>query len=149
MAKERTDEQVKAAEIKKLERLEAKKRVLAFVEANAEQLDTIAADILMFVGKARRARAPRSSINAALRTALLEAKDKGLSEMDVFKAFKIGRPEMSIKSRLFVQVEPKDRVWFQLFEGKDGAYGVYKVVATGPNPPKGWTGHVPADKEDL
>ena len=149
MAQERTDEQIKAAEIKKAERLEARKRVLEFVSANAEQLDTVAADILLFVGKVHRARAPRTSINSALRTALLEAGEKGLSEMDVFKMFKIGRPEMSIKSRLFVQVEPKDRVWFRFYETADGADGTYKVMSTGPKPPKGWEGHIPADKEDL
>ena len=148
----KTPEQLKAIETKRLEKIEARKRVLAFVAANEEQLGTIAADIRMFAGKAARTKgagAPRSSVNAELRAALIEAGETGLSEMDIFKAFRIGRPEMNIKSRLFVQVDPADRVWFRFFPNEDNSDGVYKVVATGPKVPEGWEGHIPADKESL
>lgn len=144
----KTPEQLKAIEIKKAERTEARKRVLAFVAANEEQLDKIADDIRLFVGREHAARAPRASINTALRAALLEAHaaGKGLTEMELFLAFKIGRPEMAVKARILVlTANPADRVWIKFDEETE----VYSVAGLGVNPPKDWTGYVPANKVSL
>jgi hypothetical protein len=144
----KTPEQLKAVEAKRAERIEARKRVLAFVKANEEQLDTIAADIRLFVGHERAARAPRASINTALRTAFLAAHEdgKGLSEMEIFKMFKIGRPMMAAKMRILVlTANPTDRVWVAFDEPNE----TYNVVGTGAKPPKNWDGYVPAEKENL
>lgn len=139
----------KAREARKAERAEAKKRVLQFLADNKDELgDDLIKDVMLFVGKPRAARkgGTRASVNQALRTALLEAGDQGLSEMDVFKMFKIGRPEMVTKIRILVLTpNPDDRVWVKFFEDDE----VYRVVGTGPEPPKGWDGYVPSDKESL
>lgn len=136
----------KAREEKRAARIAARKRVLAFVKANEDQLGEIAADIRLFAGSERAARAPRASINTALRTALLEAGDRGLTEMEVFKAFKIGRPEMVVKARILVlTANPADRVWVKFDEETE----TYHVIGTGATPPKNWDGYVPADKTSL
>lgn len=144
--KQLTPEQIKAREAKIKARNEARARVLEFVNANAEELKGLADDILTFVGRPRTARAPRASINNALRTALLESGDKGLTEMDIFKMFKVGRPEMVHRTRVLVLCpNPADRVWVKFFEDQE----TYRVVGRGATPPKGWEGYVPASKEAL
>lgn len=143
-----TPEEQKARDAKRAARVEAQKRVRAFVAENAEQLGNLASDILMFVGAARTSvRGPaKASVNAAIREALLKAGSKGLSEMDVFKAFKIGRPEMVTKIRILVLCpNPDDRVWVKFSEEDE----TYRVVGTGAQPPKGWEGYVPSAKESL
>ena len=66
--------------------------------------------------------------------------------MEVFKQFKIGRPEMSNKCRLFLKTDnPADRVWIA-FDSDDE---VYRVVGTGAKAPKDWQGFVPADEKQL
>ncbi len=141
-------EQIKADEAKKLARIEARKRVLAFVKENVDQLGSLADDIRAFVGTEHAARVVKASINQALKTAFLEAHaaKKGLTEMDIFKMFKIGRPEMVGKCRILVLCpNPADRVWVKFDESTE----TYNVVGTGANPPKDWTGYVPSAKESL
>ena len=71
---------------------------------------------------------------------------KGLSEMDIFKMFKIGRPMMAAKVRILVlTANPADRVWVAFDEPNE----IYNVVGTGAKPPKDWDGYVPAEKENL
>jgi hypothetical protein len=97
-------------------------------------------------------RAPGAGGTTSKRTIILEAVTKagkdGLSEMDLFKQFRIGRPEMQANVRYWIR-NPKnkaDRVWVGFDETKE----VYGVVGKGATPPKGWTGYVPDDeKEDL
>ena len=128
---------------------EAKARVLAFLADNAEALGALKGDIMLFLGtgRVRSGKAATVAPTNALRQALLDAGAKGLGEMDIFKAFKIGRPEMSIKRRVLVQSAktPEDRVWIDFDEKTE----VWKVVGTGAKAPEGWDGYVPAEKEAL
>ena len=128
-------------------KMDTRARVITFIEANKDELgDALILDIMFFVGVARAARAPRASINVALRIAFLEAGDKGLTEMEIFKAFKIGRPEMVVKIRIMVLTpNPADRVWVEFDEPNE----TYHVIGKGVKPPKGWTGYIPANKASL
>lgn len=127
---------------KKLARADAKKRIIAFLKDNSEQLGSLKGDIEMFIGKGQSAArsAPRT-VNSELRDAFIE---KGsLSEMDIFKAFRIGRPEMVTKIRILVLCpNPADRVWVKF----DEAAEVYSVVGTGAEAPEGWDGYIPSTK---
>lgn len=141
----KTPEQIQAAKEKAEKRNEARKRVLNFLSDNAEQLGSIADDIRMFVGKAAVARTKTSvrSVNTDLRDAFLEAGDAGLTEMDIFKRFRIGRPEMVTKIRILVLCpNPADRVWVKFDEPTE----TYHVVGLGENPPEGWDGYIPSSK---
>ncbi len=124
---------------------EAKTKLLGFLKENEDF--EFAAELKLLIATAARESKPRSeSINETLKQALIEAGDEGLSEMDIFKKFKIGQPEMSIKTRLFVKVkDPKDRIWIEFFEDE----GLYKVVATGADMPEDWDGYIPADQVAL
>lgn len=141
----KTPEQVQAAKEKAEKRNEARKRVLTFIADNEKDLGSLADDIRMFVGKAAVARAKASvrSVNTDLRDAFLEAGDAGLTEMDIFKRFRIGRPEMVTKIRILVLCpNVKDRVWVKFDEPSE----TYHVVGLGENPPEGWDGYVPSSK---
>jgi ligand-binding sensor domain-containing protein len=103
------------------------------------------ADLLLVVGVGRVGRKSTvASMNMQIKDALIEAGEQGLTEMDIFKQFKIGRPEMNRKVRLFLKVaDPDSRVWVSF---KDG---VYRVEALGANPPEEWGGYLPSDVEQL
>lgn len=141
-------EKAKKAEAKKAARKQARERIVKFLADNADQLGGLVDDVKLFIGsgKAPGSGLKRSSVNVELRQALLDAGDKGLTEMDVFKTFRIGRPEMVTKIRILVLCpNPADRVWVKFDEASE----TYKVVGKGANPPKGWDGYVPAAKESL
>lgn len=141
--KELTPEQKAKLEERKKNRTEAKNRIKAFLKDNATTLGGLVKDIELFIGTgtgAVRANVVRS-VNSDLRSAFLEK--KSLSEMDIFKLFKIGRPEMVTKIRILVLCpNPADRVWVKFDETKE----VYNVIGTGANPPQGWCGYVPSTK---
>jgi hypothetical protein len=150
-AKKIDAEKQKIIDAKKRVRIEAKKRVLEYLsqfDLTKPEEKQLVDDIKVFVGGGGQkvARVATKSINSALRDAFLAAGDKGLSEMDVFKQFKIGRPEMVTKIRILVLCpNPDDRVWVNFDESKE----TYFVVGKGANPPKGWGGYVPGKKEEL
>lgn len=142
------DAKQKKNDARKAARKVARERIVKFIVDNTTELGGLVDDLKLFIGGGRAggARAPRTSINSELRTALIEAGDVGLGEMDVFKRFHIGRPEMITKGRIFVLCpNPADRVWVKF----DEATETYKVVGKGINPPKEWDGYVPAAKEAL
>lgn len=123
----------------------AKVRVVQFVKDNAKDLGSIADDIKILIGargpSATRAPGVSKSINSELRALLLEK--KSLSEMDIFKTFHIGRPEMTNKARVLVLCpNPADRVWIKFDDAKE----VYVVVGTGATPPAGFAGYIPEAK---
>lgn len=121
---------------------EARARVQTFLKDNAEQLGGLKADIELFLGAAPRAAksAPRT-INSELRDAFIA--EGSLTEMDIFKRFRIGRPEMVAKCRVLVLTpNPEDRVWVKF----DEATETYNVAGQGAEPPEGWTGYVPSAK---
>jgi hypothetical protein len=63
--------------------------------------------------------------------------------MDIFKQFRIGRPEMVTKCRILVLCpNPADRVWVKFDEPTE----TYNVVGTGATPPEGWDGYIPSSK---
>jgi len=124
---------------------EAKEKLTAYLKQNPQF--KLAKELMLLIVTAAKERKPRAeSINETLKKALIEAGEDGLKEMDIFLKFKIGQPEMSIKTRLFVKVkEAKERVWIKFFEDE----GVYRVIATGPNMPKDWDGYIPTTEESL
>jgi|WetSurMetagenome_2_1015567.scaffolds.fasta_scaffold566172_2 hypothetical protein len=140
-----------AQEAAKKAKLEARKRVIAFLSDNKDKLGSIKADIELLIGKGGSSAAPRTgtrTVNSELRDAFLKAytEGKGLTEMDVFKAFKVGRPEMVTKIRILVLCpNPDDRVWVKF----DEATETYNVVGLGKNPPTGWDGYIPSEKSAL
>jgi len=126
---------------------EAKLRVLQFVKDNADSLKGIADDIRSLIGTgATRASVGVKGINSDLRDAFLTAGDKGLTEMDIFKAFHIGRPEMVTKIRILVLCpNVADRVWVKFNEQTE----TYHVVGTGAKAPADWTGYNPDNTKVL
>ena len=149
MAKtEKTAEQIAEQKKQNEEKNAARTRILQFLKDNADQLGSLADDIRLFVHKAPMARTglPTKSVNAEIREAILNAGDTGLTEMDIFRQFRIGRPEMTTKIRILVLCpNPADRVWVKFFEDTE----TYKVVGLGANPPDGWDGYIPSAKNSL
>lgn len=151
----KTPEQIakeKANAEKRQAHTDARKRIeeyLSQFDLTKPEEKQLVDDIRLFIGKGggqRTARVSTKSVNSAIRDAFLAAGDKGLTEMDIFKAFKIGRPEMVTKIRILVLCpNPDDRVWVKFDEEKE----TYFVVGKGAEPPKGWDGYVPAEKSDL
>jgi hypothetical protein len=135
------------AEAKKAERKAARSRILNFLKDNSEKLGPLAKDIQMFIGSgAGRTVGAVKSVNSDLRAAFLAAGTKGLSEMEIFKSFKIGRPEMVTKIRILVLCpNTNDRVWVKFNEATE----TYHVVGQGTNPPKDWDGYIPSKKDAL
>jgi len=135
-----------AKEAKKKAYQDAKSRVRDYIKTLSSD-DLLKADLVLLVGTGQRAsRGPVSSINTVLRDAIIASGDEGLSEMDIFKQFKIGRPEMTTKIRIFVKTpNPDDRVWVNFDESTE----IYKVVGLGKDAPEGWDGFVPADENIL
>jgi len=147
-AKTRTPEEQAALDAKRKARNEARERIVKFLKDNADQLGSLKADIESFIGRAQVApRAAVRTINSDLRDAFLAAHEagKGLSEMDIFRQFKIGRPEMVTKARILVLCpNPADRVWVKFHEDEEAYY----VEGLGAEPPAGWEGYVPSSKVD-
>ena len=73
----------------------------------------------------------------------LVAKTGTVSEDEVFKQLKVGRKECAGHIRKSLKKsEPNDRKWISF----DIKTGIYKVAGTGANPPRDWTGYVPAEE---
>lgn len=139
---EAVDPKEAAKEAKKLARREAQARVREYIK-ELEDGNPLKADLTLLVGTGQRAaRGTVRSINNVLLEALVNAGDKGLTEMDIFKQFKIGRPEMKIKIRIFVKTpNPDDRVWVKFDESDE----TYRVISKGADVPEGWDSYVPSD----
>ena len=144
-AKEKEAAKVKAKALRTAKK-EAADRVRVYAkDPDADIGKDLKADLILLVGeKAKSLSTGKASSNKALRDFFLEKNE--ISEMEVFKKFHIGRPEMGIKICIFLKgSEPKDRIWVKLFEDKE----VYKLVGKGPKPPKGWNGYLPVDLQEL
>lgn len=132
-------------------RKEATPRVVQFLKDNKEQLGAVYDDLaLFFAAELRTPAGPKAtkspvapSINAELKAALEQGP---LSELDVFRKFHIGRPEMKLKIRAFI-LTPKveDRVWVAFDEASES----YSIVGRGEAAPEGWTGYLPQAKAEL
>ena len=127
------------AEARKKAKAEARARVIEFLRENAEQLGSLKSDIELFIGTGQRSvRTLVRSLNASLRQAFLE---KGsLSEIDIFKQFRLGRPEMTTKIRdLTLTPNPEDRIWVRF----DASTETYNMIGKGAEPPADWAGYLP------
>ncbi len=124
---------------------EAKVKLAVFLKENEDF--ELASELKLLIVSSVRVGKPRGeNINDKLKAFLVEAGSEGVSEMDIFKAYKIGQPEMSIKTRLFLKVEPaSNRIWVQFFPDEE----IYKIIATGADMPSDWEGYVPADQVSL
>jgi hypothetical protein len=133
------------AKVKKLQeaRKAARGRIVTFLNENADQLGALKADIELFIGKGG-ARVGVPGANFELRDALIAAGAKGMSELDIFKKYHVGRNEMKVKIRIFLLTpNPVDRVWVTFDEASE----TYKVVGAGEKAPAGWTGYDPSAKK--
>jgi len=140
------------AEAKKLAEREARakvrdeaRKVLREHAAKLNPGDPIKSAIFTVIGTGvRRAGVSRASQIDSIRDFFIAKKTA--TEMDIFKEFKLGRPEMRGKMKqLVIPKNPKDRVWVQFNEDD----GTYKVVATGEKMPANWEGFIPPDEADL
>jgi hypothetical protein len=129
-------------EARKKAREDAKKRIQTFLKENSEQLGGLKADIELFIGGApRAARGSVRSVNTDLRDAFIA--NGSMTEMDIFKQFRIGRPEMVAKCRVLVLCpNPDDRLWIKFDESTE----TYVVAGQGAEPPEGWDGYIPSSK---
>ena len=150
MAKEKielTPEQLEKREALKKARTEAKARVRSAMRS-AEFDPQLKADITILIGSGVRASGGGTrNVRTVILDALRESGKTGLTEMDIFKQFHIGRPEMNTNIRIWIKYvnDPEDRVWVHFDEKAE----VYGVVGSGANPPKGWTGYIPKDEDIL
>jgi len=130
----------------RLLRNEAKTRLRDFAKT-LEDDDALKADLFLIIGTGQRAGGigrVRVNMDMAIRDLFLEEKE--IHEMDIFKNFKIGRPQMTNKIRIFLKVpNPDDRIWVRFFPDEE----TYRIVGKGANPPKDWEGFVPADENIL
>jgi len=126
---------------------EAKQKLIAWLKEDPKIEDDIHTAIVLLIKTAAKSSKPRAeSINEQLKAVLVEAGKDGVSEMAIFKQFKIGQPEMSIKTRLFVKVkDPAERIWVRFFEDEE----LYKVIATGADMPEDWDGYIPTTEVSL
>jgi len=134
-------------EAKKEVRNEAKKFVHEFMKAELDTDANLYKALKLLIGDGtRRAgnRVARASVNAALRQEFLD--NDVLSEMDIFKKFHIGRPEMVTKIRIFIlEKNPEDRIWIKFYPDTEE----YKLEGTGVESPANWDGYLPADTKIL
>lgn len=140
MAKEKkkgTPEQEK----KKAQRRAAKGFLREFVKTLEEGDLKVA--LTLVVGSGIRGRAAVPSIKNKIKEALLEAAETGISEMQMFKQFKVGQPEMARNIKSFLKGDPESRVWVQLTDE------TYSIVGLGAEVPDNWEGYIPADVEQL
>ena len=127
----------------------AAKKVIRQYMVSAECPKDLNAALLAIVGNGSRGRgAGATSIQRGeIRQAVIDGGKNGISEFELFKQFKIGRPEMHVNIRTWLRYvdNPDDRVWVVFDEEKES----YGVVGTGADAPKGWTGYVPPVEETL
>lgn len=128
----------------------AKARVLQFVKDNEKDLGGIAEDVKLLIGargpSAVRAVGVVKSVNADLKAAFaadFAGAKAGLTEMDIFKTYHVGRPEMANKMRFFVLgADATKHVWVEFDEAKE----TYFCRGVGATPPAGFKGYVPEAK---
>ena len=139
----------KAAFVKKAVRRSVRQKYSDTVKKFLKDNELSAEDkeaIQFFCGGGTRSGGTRSTfgLNSKLRTGFIENKE--LSEMDIFKAYKIGRPEVHGHIRQFIKnvKNPDDRIWVSFNEKTE----VYSLIGTGAEAPEDWDGYEPA-KENV
>ncbi len=126
-------------EVSKQAKRDAKVRLRKFAQSLEDE--QVKADILFIVGTGQRAaRGSVSGQTSEILAIIQEAGEDGVSEMDIFKQFHIGQPEMRNKCRLFLKTDKaSERVWVAF----DVPKATYFVVDTGEATPDGWDGYDP------
>jgi len=143
-------ELAKRQEKRKADRAAAKARVIEFMKTVKDS--QLLADLKFFVSQARERGEPTvKAISAPLRDALVAAGARGMTGLAIYREFKLGEPEMRIKMRTLIQrAKPEERCFVSYDPKKaedDG--GTYTVVGVGAALPKGWTGFIPGESEEL
>lgn len=134
----------KAKQDKRDARKAAVKKILDFMKANPSL--SIMAELKLFVKEPGSRGRKASPVFASILNLLKVNGAKGVSEMDIFKNFRIGRPEMAHNIRKALLTEkPADRVWIALDESSE----TYFIKGTGAKAPEKWDGYIPAEKTDL
>ncbi len=143
--KEVDPEVIAKREAARTARNEARARLREFAKGLPDD-DSMKTDVLLIVGSGVRAGGGQRGVNFDMQIRDLFLEKKELHEMEIFKNFHIGRPQMTNKIRIFLKVpNPEDRIWV-VFNKEDETY---KIVGKGANPPKGWEGFIPADENIL
>lgn len=119
-------------------RIEAKTIIRKFAETCDNQ--ELKAAIYLIIGTGQRTRRTKAfMLNQDIIKTFKEK--KSVSEMEAFNLWKVGRPEMTAKIRMMIrEQDPENRLWVNFDADKE----VYTLVGTGPNPPDGWDGYIPA-----
>jgi len=144
------DEAAEAAKAERKAKRDAQKAIVAdYLKENANVLDDkVVAAIQFFCGGGKRqsrSGGSRNGLSSKLKELFMTGEP--VSEMDIFKAFKIGRPETHAHIRSFIKnvKNVDDRIWVAF----DNETETYSLVAVGAEVPEGWEGYVPANTEIL
>ncbi len=129
-----------AAEAYQARKNEARAKIEAWLKTEPKIESDVKQAILYFTGTGQRMTGTRTAGVNLLKEALLAGP---LTPMEIFQKFELGTPEMKNKIRDMIKVEPSERVWVELKDGK------YQVVGKGEREPRGWTGYKPAKSEEL
>lgn len=145
------DEAAEAAKAERKAKRDAQKAIVAKYIAETELDEEVKAAIQFFCGGGkrsgggRRAGGTRNGLSSQLKAAFMAGEP--VSEMEIFKAFKIGRPETHAHIRSFIKnvKNVDDRIWVTF----DPESETYSLVGEGAEAPEGWTGYKPAETEIL
>lgn len=142
------DEAAEAAKAERKAKRDAAKAVVAKFIAETELDEEVKVAIQFFCGGGKRTRSSggsRNGLSAKLREAFMAGEP--VSEMEIFKAFKIGRPETHAHIRSFIKnvKNVDDRIWVAF----DPESETYALVGEGAEAPEGWAGYKPAETEIL
>jgi len=145
-SQEVVDQKKAEREAKKAERNEAKNRVREYIKS-LEDGDKLKADLVLLIGTGHRAGGgggQKSTLNKTLREFFIENGEA--TEMDLFLKFKVGRPDMAYRAKLFIKTpNVDDRLWIKFDEVEEK----YILVGQGADVPEGWDGYLPAEQNVL
>lgn len=139
--KEKTPEQVAARKAKQ-SNIKAAKKFLRDYAKSVESKEAQDA-ILLLVGTGERGAAASGSGIASRLYEFFADGRKEATELEVFKAFKIGVGETRKRVRAFLKMEPAERLWVQYDEKGEK----WLVLGKGAKAPAGYNGPLPADSE--
>jgi hypothetical protein len=146
MAEEKTKGQIRREKKK-----EALNKIVAFVLDNLDQdepenKELIESALLVKPGRRGGTTVARKDV---VRSYFNDTVGEGetVHEDQIWSDLKLGRAEMRKATVNLIKkaTDPEDRMWIEF----DPETGVYDFLATGPEPPSGWTGYRPVEVEDI
>jgi hypothetical protein len=144
---ELTPEQKAAKDAKRKEYADARTRILKFKDTlkdDGKDQQALKDALGLFIHEA--AARGRTSNTDEIMDKIIKSGKTGVSEMDIFNAYFIGRPDMKSKIRAFtLETEPAKRAWIYLDEEKRA----YFCAGIGEKPPKDYTGFIPIEKKET